>query len=174
MASLLLMVCTGLGATEGISLGSGYGTAKIVPIRIGVQKTFDRHWQTESNWPIGGYWEGSVYQLQGRKGSDRQSHKSLTALAIAGAFQFERKTPFSIGWPYIELGIGLSWLSKKEIGGRELGIHFQFEDKIGIGIRFGEKREYDLSYKAIHFSNAYIGSVNHGINLQILTLGYWF
>ncbi len=161
-------------ADKGISLSTGYGAAHIVPLRLGFQKTFDKGWNKESSWPISGYWEGSLYHKNGNYGSKPGSNKRLNALALAGVIRFERAQEIVVGWPYVEFGIGLSWLSRKEIGGRDLGMHPQFEDRFGIGVRFGQNREYDIGYKAVHFSNAYIGPCNHGINLHIITLGYWF
>lgn len=112
--------------------------------------------------------------MHGKKGPLPNSHQQLNAGALAAVVRFNRALCTTIGWPYVELGIGLSLLSQKEIGSRNLGMHFQFEDRFGIGVRFGENREYDFGYKAVHFSNAYLGSVNHGINLHLLTIGYWF
>lgn len=160
-------------AEIGVSIGSGYGVANIVPVRVGIQKTFEREWGT-CDWPIGGYWEGSFYTMNGKRDLKPESHKKLTAAALAGVFRVQRAEKTSWGWPYAELGVGLSWLSQKEIGGRDLGMHFQFEDRIGLGVRFGRDQQYDISYRAIHFSNAYIGPCNHGINLHVIVLGYWF
>ncbi len=158
----------------GGSIASGYGAAHIVPLRLGMQKEFEKHWWTDRTWPISGYWEGSLYTLHGKKGPLPNSHHHLDAAALAAVFRFDRAESTVIGWPYLEVGIGLSLLTQKEIGGRNLGMHFQFEDRFGLGVRFGEDREYDIGYKAVHFSNAYLGSSNHGINLHLLMLGYWF
>jgi len=163
-----------INAKGGLSLSTGYGAAHIVPLRLGIQKNFTKSWNEETDWPIGGYWEGSLYHKNGNYGSKPSSNKRLNAVALAGVVRFERAQQLMIGWPYVELGVGISWLSRKEIGGRDLGMHFQFEDRFGVGVRFGQHRQYDIGYKAVHFSNAYIGPCNHGINLHIITLGYWF
>ncbi len=171
----LISCATGFSDTRGgASIASGYGAAHIVPLRLGFQKVFEKKWRTGSAWPITGYWEGSLYAMHGKKGALANSHKTLQAGTIAAVIRFNRALSTRVGWPYVELGIGLSLLTKKEIGGRNLGMHFQFEDRFGIGVRFGENREYDVGYKAVHFSNAYLGSANHGINLHLLTIGYWF
>jgi len=162
-------------AATGISLASGYGVAQSIPFRIGIQQEFNKQWRTDTSWPIGGYWEGSLYNIRAHnKNLDSASHKHLNAVALAAAVRLERKEKMQVGWPYLEIGFGASLVTHKEFGGRKLGTYFQFEDRIGIGVRFGENREFDLSYRAIHFSNAYIGSYNHGINLHLLMLGYWF
>lgn len=179
---LIVIGCSGVvadavsnsDARVGVSIASGYGVARIVPLRLGLQKEFEKQWRTDRTWTISGYWEGSLYSLHGKRGLAPNSHKQLAASALAGVFRFNRAECTVLGWPYIELGVGLSFLTRKEIGGRKLGTHFQFEDRFGIGVRFGENREYDFGYKAIHFSNAYLGPVNNGINLHLLMLGYWF
>lgn len=170
----LYSTCGTLHAEIGLSAASGYGVAHSIPLRIGVQKSFGKNWRMDSDWPIGGYGEASLYHLSGEKGLKAKSHHHLTVSAVAAVVRLERKEKIKWGWPYLEIGFGLSLLNQKEFGARELGTHFQFEDRLGVGLRFGENREYDLSYKAIHFSNAYIGSYNHGINLHLISFGYWF
>ncbi len=174
LAVPLMLLCSGLHAEVGISGAVGMGAAHIHPVRFGIQKKFDRQWRTDSAWPIGGYWEGSVYAMRSQKALLSRGPKQIQSTALAGVFRFERAEKMLPGWPYIELGIGLAWLSQKEIAGRRLGLHLQFEDRVGIGFRFGKDREFDIGYKAIHFSNAYLGPINHGINLHLLMLGYWF
>ena len=172
-----LLICLssfGGWSDHSFSIASGYGAAHIVPIRIGLQHQFDKSWSENKAWPIRSYCEGSVYYMKGQKGPQLNSNKRLNAAALAGVLRFERAMSYKEIWPYIELGVGLSWLSKKEIGNRDLGLHFQFEDRIGIGMRFGENRQFDFGYKIVHFSNAYIGPSNHGINLHLLALSYWF
>lgn len=163
----------------GVSVASGVGVRSIVPIRLGVQKSFGRRLCTQSAcWPVGGYWEGSVYHLQGKRAlippNNRRGNKQLNAVAAACVLRMQPEESVWDLWPYVDVGFGLSWLSKKEISARELGISFQFEDRLGCGFRWGEKRQYDLSYRAVHFSNAFLGKKNHGINLHLLVLGYWF
>jgi len=168
------LIFSNLGASTGVSIGSGFGAANIVPLRLAFQQSFDKHWNQKSDWPIGAHWEASIYNMNGHRGLLPNSHKQLNAASLALALRFERLQETMLGWPYLELGLGLSGLSRKEIGGRKLGMHILFEDKFGLGLRFGEKRQFDFSYKALHFSNAYLGSFNHGINLHMLILGYWF
>lgn len=181
MAVLCLMVLGFFGlylepcrADMGVSIGSGCGVANIVPIRLGVQKEFERRWCTETDFLIGGYWEGSLYYMKGKHGPKPKTNNQLFAGALAGVLRFEQAKEICGVWPYLELGIGLSWLSQKEIGGRKLGSPVLFEDRLGLGVRLGDKKQYDISYRAIHFSNAYIGRENNGINLHVLVLGYWF
>jgi lipid A 3-O-deacylase len=74
---------------------------------------------------------------------------------------------------YIEAGIGVAWLSRHQIMTRQLSLHFQFEDRVGLGIRLGKRYQYDLSYRYFHYSNGSLKRPNNGINLHLLNLGIW-
>jgi lipid A 3-O-deacylase len=172
---MILIFSSIANAQWGLSIASGYGAAQLVPIRVGIQKTLQKQWRTQSAWPISGYCEGSFYAMNRRqKPPVGNSPQSLKAAAFAGVLRMQRAQPWHRVHPYVELGLGLSYLNHSRIGSRDLGIHFQFEDRLGIGLRFGEAHQYDLGYKAIHFSNAYLGPANHGINLHVFALNYWF
>ncbi len=178
VTSLAALSCSEAEIIEhGFSIASGTGVAKILPFRIGLQRSFGYCFyprNSNGDWPIGGYWEASATTMRGRRGPYPHSPRQINALALAGVLRVEHRYPFQGIWPYFDFGIGLSWISKREISGRELGIHFQFEDRFGLGARFGPDREYDLCYRAIHFSNAYLHSRNGSVNLHLIVLGYWF
>lgn len=163
---------------HGVSVASGIGVASMVPVRVGIQRSFGCRLcprKANEDWPIGGYWEASAYSMRGKQGPFLHSSKQMNAMAVAGVLRVERRCRLEFGiWPYLDVGIGLSWVSKKTVCSRELGIQFQFEDRLGVGFRFGDNRQYDVGYRVIHFSNAYLDSRNAGINLHLLVLGYWF
>lgn len=162
-------------ARVGVSLASGYGVADIVPIRVGLLKSWDKYWWQDSPWKVTGYFEGSYYYLPGNAGPEPDSNDKLSAYALAIVGKMIRQEPW-VGsvHPFADLGFGASYLTRKEIGGRELGIHFQFEDRLSLGLKFGGRGQYEFGYRALHFSNAYLGPKNHGINLHMLFVNYWF
>jgi len=45
---------------------------------------------------------------------------------------------------------------------------------LGFGLGFGEKGQYELSYRYQHISNGDIKTPNNGMNLHLLRLGYSF
>lgn len=161
-------------ATYGFSFATGSGCHSIFPIRVGVQKDWGRTFREHRPLPFTGYWEASFYDLHGTKKCWRYFNQHMNIIALAGVLRFQGKEPLYNISPYIDVGVGLSLISKKEMCGRQLGIHFQFEDRLGVGIRFGERKQFDIGYRVVHFSNAYLGKQNASINLHLLVLGYWF
>lgn len=172
--SFLLSMPHGASATPiGIAGSSGAGAAHITPYRmallwdLGPFAWEDRSWQFRGVWELSTAFWNSV--------PDRGRTIDKLSLATTGPqFRLQRAQPFQLGFqPYLEGGIGASWLSETEVGGRRLGMHYQFEDRLGLGMRLGSKQRYDVNIRAMHYSNASLGKYNSGVNLLLLTVGYW-
>jgi lipid A 3-O-deacylase len=63
--------------------------------------------------------------------------------------------------PYIEAGVGVALFANTEVEDNKLGTAFQFEDRIGFGLRFNGGHEVGI--RATHYSNAGIKSTNDGV-----------
>lgn len=163
-------------ALDGISIGSGpAGAAGINSIHFGLEKTWTKQWFEDCPWNVRGYWDLSFYTMRRPHKENFETNNKIQAIAISPVFRFYKTEPVLQSKVfYIELAVGLAQMNKRSIGQRELGINFQFEDRLGAGLRFGKQKQYDLNYRVVHFSNAYIGHKNHGINLHLLSINYWF
>jgi len=77
----------------------------------------------------------------------------LQALSFASVFVYELKR-FSTGIrPYIDYSLGLVYVSETKIGDNNLGIHMQFDNRLGLGLRFGPDELHDLGASLRHVSN---------------------
>lgn len=102
------------------------------------------------------------------------TNKSIDALGIVPMFRFYSPKP-SVLTPYLEVGIGLAGLSKDEIGHRELGAHWGFQDIAGAGFMFGREHQLDFSVRYLHYSNAGLYNPNEGVDVKgLFTLAYRF
>jgi len=101
-----------------------------------------------------------------------KKHRSLNIYAVAPVLRFYlAKTHYFD--PYVELSIGPSYLTKTRFADRNLGMHFAFQDELGFGASFGEKRNYYASLSALHYSNGSMCSMNAGITaIMMLNIGY--
>jgi hypothetical protein len=75
--------------------------------------------------------------------------------------------------PYIDLSIGASYLTRTRIADRNLGIHFSFQDQMGVGASFGKEQRLSISLSAIHYSNCSMASTNAGITIPLL-INVWY
>ena len=77
--------------------------------------------------------------------------------------------------PFIDLIIGASYLTRTRIADRNLGIHFSFQDQMGVGATLGKKQQFSISLSAMHYSNCSMSSTNAGITIPLLiTISYGF
>jgi lipid A 3-O-deacylase len=101
-------------------------------------------------------------------------HRSLDILAVAPVLRYYfAKTTYVD--PYAELSIGPSYLSQTRFDDRNLGMHFAFQDIIGLGALLGKEKRLNISLSAMHYSNGSLCSMNAGITMPLmLNIGYKF
>ncbi|OGT43349.1 MAG: hypothetical protein A3F42_03760 [Gammaproteobacteria bacterium RIFCSPHIGHO2_12_FULL_37_34] len=76
---------------------------------------------------------------------------------------------------FIDFSIGAAYLNHIYLDNRKLGIHFAFQDRIGVGLLFGTSQQFILGLHAIHYSNAHLSKHNSGITIPVmLDVGYRF
>jgi len=71
--------------------------------------------------------------------------------------------------------IGPTYISKSDIDGFESGPKITYQDTMGFGIFFGEKRKYNFELRIMHYSNGNIFTRNDGVAIPLqFTLGKTF
>lgn len=121
--------------------------------RIGLSSEWDSKWFESSTGHLGGYWDAAYTYWEGGDASGAHS------LSFSPVFVYEF-SGFTYT-PYIEAGIGLAAFSKTEVGDQRLGSSFNFEDRIGLGLKLPDQQKVGI--RAIHYSNAGIKEPNDGI-----------
>jgi hypothetical protein len=97
---------------------------------------------------------------------------SIYSVAPVVRYNFKQRGPVT---PYIELSIGLSYLNHTRIENRNLGIHFAFQDRMGIGAIWGSRDQFLAGIHFVHYSNAHLADHNAGITIPMaLDIGYRF
>ena len=87
-------------------------------------------------------------------------------------YTFKRHGP---ALPYLELSIGLAYLNHTRFDDRNLGMHFSFQDRMGVGAFLGKSEQLSIGVHAVHYSNAHLASNNSGITIPLtLDIGYRF
>lgn len=99
---------------------------------------------------------------------------SLNIYSIAPVVRYTfRRRGFIL--PYLELSIGLAYLNATRFEKRNLGIHFAFQDRLGIGAFVGQAAHFSIGFHAVHYSNAHLSSHNSGVTIPVvLDIGYRF
>ena len=100
-------------------------------------------------------------------------HNNVKTLFVTGTIRWSR-APTGPVQPFAEFGLGLSALSEQSINGnRSFGSSFEFNELIRLGLRFGARRQYEVTIGGQHFSNAGLHPPNDGITYAAVT-GAWY
>ncbi|WP_367237389.1 acyloxyacyl hydrolase [Pseudomonas sp. Rh2] len=150
-AWILGHVVTAQAADVSFSVGQTGDSTQVY--RLGLQSNWDASWWQTRVGRLTGYWDGAYSYWDGDETASNHS------LSFAPVFVYEFAGE-SVK-PYIEAGIGVALFSSTELESNELGSSFQFEDRIGVGLRFAGGHE--LGIRAIHYSNAGIRQPNDGV-----------
>ncbi len=167
-ALLLGLSSTPAMAVDRVSIGVGgnYIDYDLYSARLGVQWLWDTPLWQWRNWQLGGYWEASYHYLRIPE-PEPHLNKDMHIWAITPVFVFAPR-PQGDWSPYAELAIGAAYLSDKELAGRTTGSRYQFEDRIAVGMRFGEAQQYDVNLRFLHYSNAKLEAPNPGYDVFML------
>lgn len=122
-------------------------------------ETLDVYWEMSIN-----FWE---YGTQNK-------HEVNYAIALSPVFSktfHYVKGIYPLKW---EFGIGLSLLEDTRFAGKDVGSHYQFEDRIGITMNFGNNHEQSVSLRYMHYSNGGLNSKNPGLDFLNFAYAYSF
>ena len=141
--------------------------------RLGLQNKWERTWLNDGAWYVGGYWDAELaYMESDHKNSENDN---LFDMGLTPVFRMQRDASLSSGVsPYAEVGIGPHLISETRLGKQQYSTALQFGSLIGFGLGFGDRGQYEVSYRYQHLSNADIKTPNQGMNLHLLRLGYAF
>lgn len=162
-------------AVDGVAIEAGNSpssNADVSLVRLGVQWDWKARGLETRGWRVAGYWDLQLGYWN--NDSAGRTHPGLWEVGFTPVFRVRQTHPGGLA-PYLEGGIGIHFLTETSVSPRRrFGSSFQFGDHLGIGVRFGPRHAFDLSYRYQHLSNAGIKSPNNGINFHLLRLGYWF
>ena len=142
----------------GLEFGVGHTSESTMTYRLGLKSDWDNSWLQSDVGRLTGYWDGAYTYWEGDKSSASNSLSFSPVLVYE--FAGERLKP------YVEAGIGVALFSHTEVEGNKLGTAFQFEDRLGFGVRFAGGHEVGI--RATHYSNAGISSTNDGVESYAL------
>ncbi|WP_137820642.1 acyloxyacyl hydrolase [Pseudomonas sp. 2FG] len=140
-----------------VSVAIGQTGESTMVYRLGTQFDFSNSWFQSDVGRLTGYWDGAYTYWDGDETASNHS------LSFAPVFVYE-----FVGesvQPYVEAGIGVALFADTEVEDKQLGSAFQFEDRLGAGLRFAGQ---EVGIRAMHYSNAGLQSPNDGVETYTL------
>jgi hypothetical protein len=153
--AIAIDVLLGENNVSGIRLSYRPHTYKIS--NVPYLKTLDVYWELSAN-----FWE---------YGTDNQ-HETNYVLALSPVFGrvfYLIDDKYPLRW---EFGIGVSLVDDTRFAGKDIGSHYQFEDRLGLSIDFGDRLQQTASIRYMHYSNGGLNSKNPG--MDFLNIAYSF
>jgi lipid A 3-O-deacylase len=163
-----ILAGTPAAAVDSIAFEAGTGDGTDMA-RVALQWDMKKRWIEGGDWHLGSHWDVGLgyWHRNAVAGQD----DDLTEIGVTPMLRFQQN---SVRGLYVEGGIGVHLLSRSHIGNKRLGTLVQFGSSIGVGWRFGEKGQYDLSFSYQHLSNAGIKQPNDGIDFSRIRFRHHF
>lgn len=151
------------------SVSVEYGTGNQTRIaRGGLQWDWDKAWLDSNGTHLGGYWDLTLAEMQGRDWDGRpNNHHDVTDVGLTPVFRFESDDKQGL---YSELGVGVNIMSPiYDNNHRRFSTAFQFGDHLGFGY---QTSKWSVGLKVQHYSNGAIKHPNPGANFAVLGLDF--
>ncbi|MDM8350340.1 acyloxyacyl hydrolase [Pseudomonas sp. sp1636] len=158
-AALAALTIGSVGAAQAadVTFAIGQSGDSTMVYRLGTQFDFNRSWVQSDVGRLTGYWDAGYTYWEG---DETASNHSLSFSPVF-VYEFAGETVR----PYVEAGIGLAFFSSTELEDNDLGSSFQFEDRLGVGLRFADQ---EVGLRALHYSNAGLKEPNNGVEAYTL------
>jgi len=136
-------------------------------LRLGLGADWKEAVYETKSWEITGRLEGSLHHWNSTL--DNPKNDSGYILGITPVFHYQPKN-YSIT-PFIEMGGGPHLLDNITIENEYKSTQFQFGSIFGLGLK---GKQFEVSYRYLHISNAGIEMPNPGTDFHNLHIGYHF
>ena len=153
-------------ATQNKSYSIDYvqGEGDVKGIKLALQYHVD--WLKQYSENLNMYFESSLNLWEYGAENDYDSN---LVLAISPVIQYPI-TQIADKPIFIEFGIGVSLLDDTVFAGKNVSTHYQFEDRLGLVMKFGKNNRQSVAIRYFHYSNAGFKKPNPG--LDFIALNY--
>lgn len=117
------------------------------------------------------YWEVSVNFWEFGESNQHETNYVVALSPVVGKTFYRVKNKYPLRW---EFGIGVSLVEDTRFAGKDIGSHYQFEDRLGIALDFGEQHKQSLALRYMHYSNGGLNSKNPGVDFLNVSYAYAF
>lgn len=149
---------------DSFSIGFGQNKSSNNIFRLGIQKNFKNIIYENRYGYLGGFYDVSLNKWS-------YDDSDVYGMTLSPVFVYYFKTNLKKIKPYLEAGIGASYISTTSTAQKNFSTRFQFEDRFGFGF---ESKSYRLSFLYFHYSNSDIKKPNDGMDMFILNFTHEF
>jgi hypothetical protein len=115
------------------------------------------------------YWEASINLWEYGEQNERDTNFALALSPVVKKTFYHIDNKYPLKW---EFGIGVSLVNDTQFAGKDIGSHYQFEDRIGLSADFGQGLRQTVAIRYMHYSNGGLNSKNPGLDFLNLSYAY--
>lgn len=115
------------------------------------------------------YWEVSVNFWEFGDDNQHETNFVVALSPVVSKTFYHIDDKYPLKW---EFGIGVSLVNDTQFAGKDIGSHYQFEDRIGLSMDFGKNLKQSVSLRYMHYSNGGLNSKNPGVDFLNLSYAY--
>lgn len=165
--ALVLSSFSASAKNQSMAIDYLHGEGDLSGVRLAYRPYHGQITQIEWLGEVDIYWELSINFWE--FGADNQ-HDTNFALALSPVISSQFATvanKYPLKW---EFGIGISLINDTRFAGKDIGSHYQFEDRLGLVLEFGDNLEQSFAVRYMHYSNGGLNDKNPG--MDFLNLSY--
>lgn len=117
------------------------------------------------------YWEVSINFWEFGELNRHETNYVVAFSPVIGKTFYYVDDKYPLRW---EFGIGISLVEDTRFAGKDIGSHYQFEDRLGLAIDFGTANRHSVAIRYMHYSNGGLNSKNPGIDFLNLSYAHTF
>lgn len=180
-ASLLILLTAVNSAMALDTVSVSYAQGEPANLRAGLlgaqwilpKPVFDFNDNFTNNWALTGLLDTQIGYWSGDGAASNGANAAIATAAAAPLIRIQTTVHNTNLMPYLEGGVGLAFYSHDQIADNQLGASWGFENKVGVGLIFGETKQYDISYHYVNFNNYHLYHQNDGFVADwMLTFAY--
>lgn len=107
------------------------------------------------------YWEISVNFWEYGENNQHQANYAIALSPVISKTFYYVQGKYPLRW---EFGIGISLVEDTQFAGKNIGSHYQFEDRLGLSFAFGANNNQRFAIRYMHYSNGGLNSNNPGLD----------
>jgi len=117
------------------------------------------------------YWEVSANFWEYGQDNMHETNFVLALSPVVSKTFYYINEKYPLKW---EFGIGISLVDDTRFAGKDIGSHYQFEDRLGLVANFGNDLRQSVSLRYMHYSNGGLNTKNPGVDFLNLSHAYKF
>ncbi|WP_460314946.1 acyloxyacyl hydrolase [Aliiglaciecola aliphaticivorans] len=117
------------------------------------------------------YWEVSANFWEYGEHNNHATNFVLALSPVVSKTFYHIDDKYPLKW---EFGIGISMVDDTHFAGKDIGSHYQFEDRLGLVVDFGKNLKQSVSVRYMHYSNGGLNSNNPGVDFLNISYAFKF